>query len=192
MSDISSALSVAQRLIHLLDHLGLHRAHFALRYPLDLVGLLEHAPERIASVALQGAICLDNHAPEEQNTATVSKQRAALFVKRSCQQWIVQDPEGNFWRLPAVDNPWDHRQPFHPTAVELEPVPDITHSCSASPFEPKKRCPMARQTRLEEAQGAEGTLEDVGTIPERAPVGDGPGGLQRRGGRLETDYGDLI
>ncbi len=55
MSDISSALSVAQRLLHVLDHLGLPKAHFALRYPLDLVGLLERAPERIASVVLQGA-----------------------------------------------------------------------------------------------------------------------------------------
>lgn len=56
MSDISSALSVAQRLIHVLDHLGLPRVHFALRDSLDLVGLLERAPERIASVVLQGAM----------------------------------------------------------------------------------------------------------------------------------------
>lgn len=55
MSDISSALSVAQRLLHVLDHLGLPKAHFGLRYPLDLVGLLEHAPERVTSVVLQGA-----------------------------------------------------------------------------------------------------------------------------------------
>ena len=55
MSDLSSTLSVAQRLIHVLDHLGLPRAHFALRYPLDLVGLLECAPERIASIVLQCA-----------------------------------------------------------------------------------------------------------------------------------------
>jgi hypothetical protein len=38
-----------------LDHLGLPKAHFGLRYPLDLVGLLERAPERVASVVLQGA-----------------------------------------------------------------------------------------------------------------------------------------
>ena len=43
MSDISAALSVAQRLLHVLDHLGLPKAHFGLRYPLDLVGLLERA-----------------------------------------------------------------------------------------------------------------------------------------------------
>jgi hypothetical protein len=43
VSDISAALSVAQRLLHVLDHLGLPKAHFGLRYPLDLVGLLERA-----------------------------------------------------------------------------------------------------------------------------------------------------
>jgi SAM-dependent methyltransferase len=55
VSDPSSVLSVAQRLIHILDHLGLPKAHFGLRYPLDLVGLLERAPERVASVICQGA-----------------------------------------------------------------------------------------------------------------------------------------
>src|SRR5712691_4484448 len=55
MSAISSSLSVAQRLIHVLDHLGLPKAHFGLRHPVDLVGLLEHAPERVASVVMQGA-----------------------------------------------------------------------------------------------------------------------------------------
>ena len=55
LSAIASSLSVAQRLIHVLDHLGLPKAHFALRHPVDLVDLLEHAPERVASVVLQGA-----------------------------------------------------------------------------------------------------------------------------------------
>jgi hypothetical protein len=56
VSDPSSALSVAQRLIHVLGHLGLPKAHFGLRYPLDLVGLLEQAPERVASVICQGVM----------------------------------------------------------------------------------------------------------------------------------------
>ena len=55
MSDIASALSVGQRLIHVLDHLGLSKAHFALRYPGDILELLERAPARVASVVLQGA-----------------------------------------------------------------------------------------------------------------------------------------
>jgi hypothetical protein len=66
---------------------------------------------------------------------TLSKQRAALFVDRSCQQWIVQDPEGNFWLLPSVDNPWDQRQPFHPTdATALELVPGHYKSMLGLPF----------------------------------------------------------
>jgi hypothetical protein len=55
---------------------------------------------------------------------TLRKQQVALFVEKSSQQWIVQDPDGNFWVLPSVENPWDHRQPFQLTEEsELEPVP---------------------------------------------------------------------
>ena len=48
-----------------------------------------------------------------------------LYVDRSTQQWIVLDPEGNFWIVPTDnDNPWDQRQPFQPAEEnELEPVP---------------------------------------------------------------------
>ena len=53
-----------------------------------------------------------------------TKRMVALFVERSSQQWVVRDPEGNFWLLPAVDNPLGQRQPFSPTPeTELEPVP---------------------------------------------------------------------
>ena len=31
------------------------------------------------------------------------KQVVGLFVDKSCQQWIVRDPEGNFWTLPSVE-----------------------------------------------------------------------------------------
>ncbi|HTI51807.1 MAG TPA: hypothetical protein VL475_12670 [Planctomycetaceae bacterium] len=52
------------------------------------------------------------------------KQAVTLYVDRSSQQWIVRDPDGNFWTIPVVDNPWDHRQPFDLTEeIELEPVP---------------------------------------------------------------------
>ncbi|MGH7843837.1 MAG: hypothetical protein ACREQW_01510 [Candidatus Binatia bacterium] len=54
----------------------------------------------------------------------LKKQLVALFVDRSSQQWIVRDPEGNFWIVPPVENAWDHRQPFYPTEeTELEPIP---------------------------------------------------------------------
>lgn len=63
------------------------------------------------------------------------KQAVALFVERSCQQWVVRDrdPDGNFWILPSVELPWDHRQPFQPTAkTDLEPVP--RHSRDSGPM----------------------------------------------------------
>ena len=52
------------------------------------------------------------------------KQSMALFVERASRQWIVRDPDGNFWLLPSTENPWDYRQPFFPAEeTELEPVP---------------------------------------------------------------------
>ena len=50
---------------------------------------------------------------------------SALYVDRESQQWIVLDPDGNFWKVSGEDhNPWDQRQPFYPTEeTELEPVP---------------------------------------------------------------------
>jgi hypothetical protein len=46
---------------------------------------------------------------------TVSNRLVALFADKSSQQWVVRDPEGNFWIIPSGNNPWDHRQPFYPT-----------------------------------------------------------------------------
>jgi hypothetical protein len=53
------------------------------------------------------------------------KRMVGIFVDRACpERWIVRDPEGNFWIVPPAENPWDHREPFHPSAdTELEPVP---------------------------------------------------------------------
>jgi hypothetical protein len=54
----------------------------------------------------------------------VTKPVVALYVDKATQQWIVRDPEGNFWSLPSTDNPWDERRPFIPAEeTELEPVP---------------------------------------------------------------------
>ena len=49
----------------------------------------------------------------------------ALYVDRANQQWIVLDPEGQFWIVPvSEDEAWNLRQPFLPTdETELEPVP---------------------------------------------------------------------
>lgn len=55
---------------------------------------------------------------------TVRKQATTLYVDRSNQQWVVRDPDGNFWLLPPTDTPWDDRRPFVPAdEMDLEPVP---------------------------------------------------------------------
>jgi hypothetical protein len=52
-------------------------------------------------------------------------QVVSLFVDKSNQQWVVQDPEGDFWVLPSIENPWDHREPLDPATegIDLEPIP---------------------------------------------------------------------
>ena len=63
------------------------------------------------------------------------KQRVVLFAERSSEQWVVQDPEGNFWLLPSVDNPWSQRQPFQPTEeTDLELVPGHYKNMLGLPF----------------------------------------------------------
>ena len=47
-----------------------------------------------------------------------------IYVDRVNQQWIVLDANGNFWSLPATENPWNDRQPFTlAEETELDPVP---------------------------------------------------------------------
>jgi hypothetical protein len=66
---------------------------------------------------------------------TSRKQVVGIYVDRSCQQWIVRDPEGNFWSVPSVENPWEHRQPFHPTdETDLVPVPGHYKDMLGVPF----------------------------------------------------------
>jgi hypothetical protein len=66
---------------------------------------------------------------------TVRKQGAAVYVDRASQQWVVRDPEGNFWSLPSADNPWEQRQPFHPAEeAELVPVPGHYKDMLGVPF----------------------------------------------------------
>ena len=55
---------------------------------------------------------------------TAEKFAVALYVDRSTQQWIVRDPDGNFWIVPSGDDAWDRRLPFEPAPDgSLEPIP---------------------------------------------------------------------
>jgi hypothetical protein len=62
---------------------------------------------------------------KERIMLTLRRNVATLYVDRSSQQWIVLDPQGDFWIVPCDDdNPWSGRQPFFPTEeTVLEPVP---------------------------------------------------------------------
>ena len=65
----------------------------------------------------------------------VRNRMAALYADKASQQWIVRDPEGNFWVVPCVENPWDHRQPYQPAEdADLEPVPGHYKSMLGLPF----------------------------------------------------------
>jgi hypothetical protein len=51
-------------------------------------------------------------------------RKLTLYVDRAQQQWIVQDPEGNYWMVPSSGDAWERRQPFCPNEdTELEPIP---------------------------------------------------------------------
>jgi SAM-dependent methyltransferase len=85
-----------------LDHLGLPKAHFGLRHPVDLVGLLEHAPERVASVVLQGATGrLEPFAPVAAHTlwllgdaGPTGQMRVQLeALPNAITHWIKDYPE---------------------------------------------------------------------------------------------------
>ena len=67
--------------------------------------------------------------------STVRKQTMALYVDRLTQKWVVRDPDGNFWRLPSIENAWEHREPFEPGGeTDLEPVPKHYKSMLDLPF----------------------------------------------------------
>ena len=66
----------------------------------------------------------EKRSAEDERPSPAQKRKGAVFVERSTEQWVVQDPDGNFWVLPAVDEPWLNRKPFQPTEeTGLDPVP---------------------------------------------------------------------
>jgi hypothetical protein len=71
----------------------------------------------------------------ERTMTTLRKASVAVFADRASQQWIVRDQEGNFWLVPPVANPWEHRQPFEPSEeMDLEPVPGHYKDMLGLPF----------------------------------------------------------
>jgi len=65
----------------------------------------------------------------------VRKQSAALYVDRVRRQWIVRDPDGNFWLVSSGADAWEQRQPFQPSdEAELEPVPGHYKGMLGLPF----------------------------------------------------------
>ncbi len=67
--------------------------------------------------------------------SALRRQPAASFVDRSYPQWIVRDPQGNFWQVPSYENAWEQRQPYQPTEQSnLEPVPGHYRDMLGLPF----------------------------------------------------------
>ena len=68
---------------------------------------------------------MDRDSSDENERSGGARKRVwALYVERSTHQWVVLDPEGRFWILPAVDDPWINRLPFEPTEeTGLDPIP---------------------------------------------------------------------
>lgn len=55
---------------------------------------------------------------------TIHRPKISIFVDRTSRQWIVRDPDGEFWVVPSVANGWDLRQPYALNEDrDLEPVP---------------------------------------------------------------------
>src|SRR5438128_11266716 len=49
---------------------------------------------------------LMDEASRDEGQSPPMKRPGAVFVERLTRQWVVRDPEGNFWILPTVDDPW--------------------------------------------------------------------------------------
>jgi SAM-dependent methyltransferase len=101
MNEASSSLTAADRLVLVLDHLGLPKVHVGGRLPVEIVGLLERVPGRVASVVLQGA----NGRPEPfaplgaralwllGDAGPSAQMRPRLAATPNTVEWIVGYPE---------------------------------------------------------------------------------------------------
>ena len=110
----------------------------------------------------------------------VPQVKLTLFVCRSSQQWVVLDPDGNFWLLPSVENPWDQRQPFYPTEERARACSRALQIHARSAFLLKVRCINDRG-----ASPARG-----GSSQERPLEKVGPYLSERQWGTVREDYSE--
>jgi hypothetical protein len=73
---------------------------------------------------LSSSLSGKERARREQGMITVRKIKVALFVDRVSNQWVVRDPDGDFWIIPSGEDGWQRREPFlFSEESELEAVP---------------------------------------------------------------------
>jgi hypothetical protein len=78
---------------------------------------------------------MDEHTPKESGAVSLRGPVVGLYVDRSRGRWVIRDPDGNFWIVPLVDDPWGHREPFDPgDGSDLEPVPGHYRHMFRLPF----------------------------------------------------------
>jgi hypothetical protein len=76
----------------------------------------------------------DRH-DEDESPVRDQRRSWTVYVERTTHQWVVRDPEGQFWILPGVDDPWRNRLPFRPTEdTGLDPVPGHYKHVLGLPF----------------------------------------------------------
>jgi hypothetical protein len=76
--------------------------------------------EKYPSISLPGK----ERARRELVMITLRKIKVALFVDRVSNQWVVRDPDGDFWIVPSGEDGWERREPFQfSEESELEAVP---------------------------------------------------------------------
>lgn len=71
-----------------------------------------------------GIAPLRSHVRKDRTMLTFTKCTVAIFVDRATGQWVVRDPDGNFWIVTTDEDAWERREPFClAEESELESIP---------------------------------------------------------------------
>ena len=74
---------------------------------------------------------------EDEIMTASEKRKVGLFVNRTYPQWIVCDPDGNFWILPSVEYPGTNvSRSIRLPRRSLRLCRDIIKTCSTCRFDP--------------------------------------------------------